>query len=180
MAGLQQGLERMGGSLEAVVFSLEAPVSDRGLPDRLRERMGWTIAPHQGEERILEVQREQGRNSLILHWRLTGSRASHWVENHAALTRVLTTEGVTTPVNVQLEGEAARPAVSLLDLANSALDVLGASERQPWTSDRSASVAGHSSRLPAGPHGVNVQAASRQTAQGVRLLVAWPALGSDY
>lgn len=180
MIELQRAIEGMGGALEAAVLTAGAPIADPDLPERLRARLGWNGAPPPGQERIVELQRDPGGYGVAVHLRLTGADASRWPEQHAALTRALEAEGVHAPVRVTLEGSAAHAPGGLLRLAEAGLDVVGASRRQPWEGERSASVAGWTERLPAGPHEVNVQTAVRELDRGVRLLAAWPALSGDY
>lgn len=178
IGALDRAMTRAGGSLETATFILAAPISDPALPGEVRERLGWTGPAPRGERREARLHTEQGMYYLALNWQMTGDRAAKWAENHAALTRALAGLGVNTPVHVQLEGKA--KGKDLLALAHTALDGVAAGQRQPWSAEKSASVAGRSAQLPAGPHPVNVQAAVRQTVQGIKLWVAWPALTGDY
>lgn len=177
---LERALQQAGGLLDGAQFILAAPITDPALPGRVRERLGWTGAVPLGEKREARLYTQHGMYYLALDWRMTGERAARWAENHATLSQLLAEAGVSTPIHVQLEGRVAAKAPSLLDTANTALDGVAAQQRQPWAGDRSASVAGRSAHLPGGPHEVNVQAAARQTVEGVRLWVAWPALTGDY
>jgi len=180
LAALQRAIEGMGGTLEAAVLTAGAPITDPDLPDRLRRHLGWDGAPPPGEERIVQLQRDPGGYGVAVHWRLTGAQAGRWREQRAALTRALQAEGIHAPVRVTLEGRAVHAPGGLLRLAQAGLDAVGAMDRQPWEGERSASVAGRTDRLPAGPHEVNVQTAVRETESGLKLLAAWPALSGDY
>lgn len=175
---LQTALERAGGRLEAAAFLLDAPISDPALEDRLRQRLGWHQPTPVGEERELWLETQNAMYALQLRWRMTGERAAAWSKQYGLLAKALADEGILAPLHVQLEGPG--PAGDVLALANSGLDSLSASERQPWRGERSASVAGVARALPRGPHEVNIQVAARQTPAGTRLWVAWPALTGDY
>lgn len=180
IAALEQAMARAGGSLEAARFRLVAPISDPAAPTKVRAALGWDGAVPVGESREARLHTEAGMYYLALDWRMTGEPASRWVEHHAALSKVLGDMGIATPIHVEIEGMSSRPAEDLLATAHAALDGVDAATRQPWTGERSASVAGRSVYLPAGPHEVNVQVATRSMEQGVRLWIAWPALTGDY
>lgn len=180
IAALEQAMREAGGSLEGARFILVAPVADPALPGRLRESLGWTGAPPRGESREARLYTEHGMYYLALSWRMAGTQAGRWAENHEALSRALNELGIITPVHVQLEGKVTVTARNLLEMVNAALDGVAADQRQPWNGHKSASVAGRSAYLPRGPHEVNVQAAARQIGEDVRLWVAWPALTGDY
>lgn len=178
MPALEGALVKAGGSLDAAQFTLVAPITDPAVPGRVQERLGWTGAPPRGEQREARLYTDQGMYYLALNWRLTGEQAARWAEAHAALEKALLQEGVTTPSHVQIEGTA--KGQDLMAMAHAALDSLSASERQPWSGTRSASVAGRSDHLPKGPHAVNIQVAARESGKSVKLWVAWPALTGDY
>ncbi|MFZ5815838.1 MAG: hypothetical protein ACOY93_11115 [Bacillota bacterium] len=179
ISALNTVMAKAGGSLESARFLLVAPITDPATPARLRERLGWKGSPPGGEQREAWLQTQEGAHYLVLNWQMVGEAAQRWAENHPLLTRALEEAGVATPFHVELQGKIPGKR-ELLTLAHRALDELGASARQPWTGERSASVAGWSARLPSGPHEVNVQVAARQTEEAVRLWVAWPALTGDY
>lgn len=178
MDSLQMAFDKAGGRLEAVRFALVAPIIDPALPGRIQERLGWQGASPKGEFREARLHTENGMYYLSLTWRLTGEPAVGWVAKHTALIQALESEGVTTPMHVQLEGTAR--GENLLALVNAGLDGVSALARQPWSSDRSASVAGRTALLPSGPHEVNIQVAARRVGPGVKLWVAWPAMSGDY
>lgn len=179
IAYLQRAVRDTGGTLDSAVLTLNEPVSDAAQWARIAARV-WPEEAHSEEEQRETALVEEGGGPVAkLTWRLTGKAAAGWAERHAALTRAMIDEGLWAPINVELSGRLAEGA-DPLRLAHAALDGVEARQREPWSDGRSASVAGWSGLLPPGPYEVNVQAAVRRTADGVRFWIGWPAVRTDY
>ena len=179
VAALDRAVLAARGTLESAMLVVNEPVSDPDLAGRVAARLGWGATPAAGEERTVAMGEELGGPVLRLNWRLTGSAAAGWAERYAALRAALAAEGVWPPIQVELAGRSAEPG-GPLELAHGSLDGVAAASRQPWSDERSASVAGWSPLLPPGPYEVNVQVAVRRQAGGSRFWIGWPAVRSDY
>lgn len=169
---LNRAVRGAGGSLDTAVLRLNEPVEDAAQWGRIAARV-W---PEEAQGVLVE---EGGVLVVKLAWELADEDAAGWAERHAALTRAMAAEGLRAPVYVELSGLSAT-GVDPQKLVAAALDGVGATQRQPWADSRSASAAGWSALLPPGPYEVNVQAAARQTADGLRFWIGWPAVRSDY
>lgn len=180
LAPLQKSLEATGAKLDEVVITGWAESRRPGDSDRVTSALGWKGAPPNGQARSVALRDRNGRQYILVRWTLTGSAVSAWQASVQSLQKAMKLAGESPMVTVQLGGNA--PSDNLTELADRALGALAATDRQPWSDLRAASVAGHSTHLPPGPFGANVQVAVRHdAAKGhTRVWVAWPALLQEY
>lgn len=181
LAGLETALAATGAGLEQVTITGWVRVGAPRVREQVAADLGWAErAAPPGEMRELKVHRRDGVDYLALRWVLTGVASSDWQSGQGKVRRALAAVGVNPVVTVQLEGTTARPG--LQEVGARALDALGATERQPWSDSRSASIAGRTDRLPVSAVGVNVQVAVRRVSgvDRAKVWVAWPALLQEY
>ncbi|HWI51086.1 MAG TPA: YwmB family TATA-box binding protein [Symbiobacteriaceae bacterium] len=180
LGALQKGLEATGAGLSEVVITAWAEIAHPGDRDKVAKALGWAGVPPEGETRNVAARERNGRYYVTARWTLSGKAVSDWQTAaktlQEGLERSTTAPSVTVQVGGVIQGDG------LTEVANKALDALGATERQPWNDMRAASVAGRTTLLPPGPFGVNVQVAVRRdAARGeTRVWVAWPALLQEY
>lgn len=179
IAYLERAVHDTGGTLDSAVLTLNEPVNDAAQWARIAARVWPEEAQTEEDRREIALVEEGGGPVVKLTWRLAGEAAAGWAGRHAALSRAMVDEGLWVPIYVELSGRLAEGA-DPLRLAHVALDGVEARQREPWSDGRSASVAGWSGLLPPGPYEVNVQAAARRTAHGVRFWIGWPAVRTDY
>lgn len=179
LGALVKGLEATGAGLDEATLAGWGEVREPGARDRVATALG--AVPGEGESRTIEVRDRDGRSYVTVLWKLTGKAASRWAASFGVLQKVLQQSTHAPSVTVQLGGTTADFG-NLTDLTARALDSLRATDRQPWSDPRAASVAGRTTHLPPGPFGVNVQVAVRtDPAKGTtRVWVAWPALMQEY
>lgn len=180
LEALQKSLEATGARLDEAVITGWAEAGSAGDRDAVAAALGWTGPVPSGESRAVAVRQGNGRQYVTVRWTLTGKAASQWQPAVRAVQKALEKEAGSPSMAVQLGATA--PGGSLTELAGKALGALSATDRQPWSDRRAASVAGRTTLLPPGPFGVNVQvAARRDAAQALtRMWVAWPALLQEY
>jgi hypothetical protein len=178
LKALETGLAATGARLEEVKLIGWGRVREPGARDRVVATLG--ARPAEGESRVVSVRDKDGHQYVTVQWTLTGKAATHWAASLRALQKALEQNAHAPSVSVQLGGTTA--GEDLTDLTDRALGALRATDRQPWSDPRAASVAGRTTHLPPGPFGVNVQVAVRtDPATGMtRVWVAWPALMQEY
>lgn len=178
LEALVTGLEATGAGLEEAKLTGWAEVRAPGDRDRVINALGAVVAER--ENRTVSVREQDGHQYVTVQWSLAGKAASQWAARLRVLQKVLQQIGQAPSVSVQLSGTTAGD--NLTDLTDRALGALRATDRQPWSDPRAASVAGRTTHLPPGPFGVNVQVAVRKDpAKGTtRVWVAWPALMQEY
>lgn len=176
LAALQRSLEAAGAPLTQAVITGWAEVQGPGDKDRVEAALGWKGSAPEGETRTVSIRAIEGHSYATVRWVLSGKAAARWQVAAKAVQAGLASAKVT----VQLEGVT--ESEGLTELAGKALGAVGATDRQPWSDLRAASVAGRTTQLPPGPFGVNIQVAVRRDAarEQTRVWVAWPALLQEY
>lgn len=180
MQGLRTALDATGARMERVLITGWVRVPGPQAQDRVSNTLGWSgNKTPKDETRELKLLDRDGKQYLSLRWVLTGGALREWQTRQAEARKALTQAGANLVFTVQVEGVAGSGDATLL--ANRALNALGATSRQPWSSAPAASVAGWTAQLPPSAFSVNVQAAVRREAGGrTRVWIAWPALQQEY
>jgi len=180
LGALQRSLEATSASLSEAVITGWAEIADPGDCNKVAVALGWTGAPPEGESWNVATRERNGRYYITARWTLSGQAVSRWQAAVKSLQEGLEHSTRAPSVTVQVGGVA--QGDDLTGVASKALGALGATDRQPWSDTRAASVAGRTTLLPPGPFGVNVQVAVRRDAarDETRVWVAWPALLQEY
>lgn len=180
VANLQTALEAAGATLDNVVITGWVRTDRPQSKDRVVASLGWSSgkAPD-GEVRESSLFVRNGQYVVSVRWVMAGQK--NWAGRTADVRKALAKVGADPATAVQLSG-AVNGAPDLVQLAGKALDALGATNRQPWSDPRAASVAGQTAMLPEGPYSVNLQVAARRDSLTgrTRVWVAWPALLQEY
>jgi hypothetical protein len=181
LSPLAQALAATGAGLEEAVVAGRVEVASPSDRDRVVAALGWTGKTPKGEMREAQLYDRDGKHVLIIRWTLQGQSAALWSDRHREVRQVLALYGPTPLTTVQIGGQSDK-AGELPKVAARALDAVQATDRQPWTDGRAASMAGRSAVLPPSPLGVNVQVAVRRVEEtgASRVWVAWPALLQEY
>lgn len=177
--GLGDALRATGAVIDRVTIIGWIEVPDNRLEQQVRTALEWTQRVP-AETRDLRTLERNGVRYLTLRWVFPTNPAVNWAVRFAQVRQALSRSGGEPVLTVQLEGTTGRTGPARV--AKSALDVVDAIRRQPWAGPESASLAGWSPRLPAGPHPTNIQVAARTDAQTgrTRVWVAWPTLQQEY
>jgi len=180
MGALQKGLAAAGALLDEAVITGWVELQRPQETDRVKAALGWNGMQPEGERRAVALRDRNGRQYIFIRWEMRGKAAAKWQAGMRHLQMALEQAVAPPTVTVQLGGPA--PGADLPELADRALGALSATDRQPWSDMRAASVAGRTTQLPPGPFGVNVQVAVRHDAATgqTRAWVAWPALLQEY
>jgi len=178
--GLADALRATGASLEQVTITGWFELPDPSVERRVTTALEATPT-RPGEKRQLRTVVRGGSRSLSVDWSLAGAATGDWATWCADVRRTLSLVGSGQMITVQLEGTTVQ-SVDMFRMVQSALDAVGATQRQPWAGSRAASIAAHTGRLPAGPYPTNIQAAARRDSNTgrTRVWVAWPALQQEY
>ncbi|HEY3368942.1 MAG TPA: YwmB family TATA-box binding protein [Symbiobacteriaceae bacterium] len=181
LAGLQQALSAANADIHTVLITGWVRVTRPVAQDTLSATLGWASGAVPREEvRDLRRYQRDGVSYVGVRWVMAGTGLTGWQARVARVRAALAAAGPDPMMTVQLEGTT--PRSDFLPLENQALDAVHATDRQPWSDGKAASIAGHTKALPPGPFGVNVQVAARKDgADGrTRVWVAWPALQQEY
>lgn len=179
MVGLNDALRATGATPERITITGWIEVPDAQVEQQVRTALAWTQQTP-AETRELRTLARNEAYYLTLRWVFAGGPAHQWEERFTLVRRVLSRPGGEPVLTVQLEGTTGRTQPARL--VRSALDVVNATGRQPWAGPGSASLAGWTPGLPAGPYPTNIQVAARTDSQTGRTHVwaAWPALQQEY
>jgi|GEM_PF-5239914 len=177
---LQTALESAGATLNEVTVTAWGEVPQTSSLKTARRALAWDGPSPAGELRELQVSTRHGQQFLTLRWVLKGSAMSTWNAKLQMAMSALPEAGIKVEWTVQVSGQATvdPPEISVAR----ALGAVSATGLQPWSGPRSASLAGHTAKLPARATGVNIQAAARQDPirKVSTVWVAWPALLQEY
>jgi hypothetical protein len=181
MGALQRALEATGAHLGSAVLTGWVQTDRPQARDRVMAALGWSgsTAPA-GESREIQLRTQGGHYIVTVRWSLSSQAARLWQARTKITQEALSLAGATPHMTVQLEGTTS--GGELPATAERALDALAATQRQPWSDLRAASVAGKTFDLPPSTFGVNIQVAVRHDAlTGLdHVWVAWPALLQEY
>jgi len=179
-AQLSAVMEAVGAATDEVVLTGWVEVANTKARQQLMAALRWSGATPAGEVREAVIRQREGRQVLSVRWVMKQPAVSVWEPRAKALKETLAGVGSGPQVTVQLSGRA--EVTDLPVAARKGLDAVNATQRQPWSDKRSASLAGRSEGLPESPFGINVQIAVRADTAGgkARVWVAWPALLQEY
>lgn len=177
---LKIGLAATGASVDEAVVIGWGEVRAASDRDKIAQALGWHGSPPEGESRTLALREQNDKLYVTVRWTLSGKAIGRWQQSAVTVERALKPSALVTSVAVQVSGVTAEDG--LPELSGKALDALAATDRQPWSDQQAASVAGRTTQLPPGPFGVNVQVAVRRDAgkDNTRVWIAWPALLQEY